>query len=243
MTHSNDYLGFDFSGTIDVQEEKKEFTLLKAGNYILTIKDVEMSKTKEDKQKLIVYFETENGISIKKDYVIPDENAKDDDFKKLNLKNLLSRVLYSNLTKEEFNSIPFEEVNRQCSNLKGMEKLINKFIGVKVTAEIDQVPFISKKKETNALTGISESNIQFTDLVFQTVMSNAPLKIKNLFKESNFDHLPVLKFSNDIMPKSIGFANNYKEGIKKDSLSKVWYDSLVNKIFKSNVEEIEEEWN
>ena len=74
-------------------------------------------------------------------------------------------------------------------------------------------------------------------------MSNAPLKIKNLFKESNFDHLPVLKFSNDIMPKSIGFANDYKEGTKKDSPSKIWYDSLSNKIFKANEESTEEEWN
>ena len=231
MTNSNEWLGISFIGTPDVQEEKKEFVLLPAGNYELTIKDVAVGQTKEKKPKVIVYFETKDGITLTKDYVVPEKDALPDDFKKLNLKNLFSRVLYNSLTREEFNAIPVEEVNKKCTNLTGLDALQKAFIGVKITANVDQVPFISKEKVTNEITGIDSYVPRYTEIDFKSAMVDATLKVKNLLKDLDSKKMPILMFKNEVMPKSIGFVNDYEDKPKKDSVSKLWYDKLATKVF------------
>lgn len=237
MSSEQDYLGFTFTGEADVQSATKEFVLLPQGRYLATIKDVALGNTsKNNIPKIIVYFELEDGIVVKKDYIIPDKTATTGDFKYDTFKNLFTRVLFSGITRSEFKNMTEKTVNEACTKVVGLNGISKHFIGKKVDIEITQEPFISKKKETNEITGLTSYEVNYTKLPFN--ISTAPTQIKNLFKgtEHLYVNLPSIMFSNSVAPMSIGFANDFVEGRKSNSLAYEWYQKLSSQVFSESEE-------
>ena len=64
-------------------------------------------------------------------------------------------------------------------------------------------------------------------------ISTAPKQIKNLFKgtEHLYVNLPVIMFSNSVAPMSIGFANDFVEEKKYNSLAYEWHQKLSSQVF------------
>ena len=133
MSNELDYLGFTFTGQGDVQSENKEFVLLLQGRYLATIKDVALGNTSvQNKPKIIVYFELEDGSVVKKDYIIPEKDATIGDFKYDTFKNLFTRILFSNITRSEFKNISEKIINETCTKVVGLNGITKHFIGKKV---------------------------------------------------------------------------------------------------------------
>ena len=226
-----EFKGFEFTGSANIQSNNSVFELLKEGIYKAMIKDVALSETSNGAAKLIVYFELEDSKKvIKSDFILPVQGCKE--FIIEMIKNLFSRVQYSNLTIYEFKQISEDEVNKKLSNIKEFKS----FIGKRVTVEIEQSPFIAGKKETNEVTNIEQYVNQFLDLQCSKILPNATKKIQNMLASKDFQCFPKLLFSNKVKPKSIGFYNDFQENKLKDSPSKIWYDKLINELKKEDNE-------
>lgn len=218
---SNAWLGIatNFNEVAD-KEAFTEFEIKPQGWYKATVKNAVMGVIGENnKPALSVYFELEEDkTEITQNYFIPQAGDKDTakEFKEQNLKNLLSRCVYSHLTKAEYSNLPNKDINTSSPN---------DLIGKKVLVKIVQEPFIAKDKDTGA--------IKFTDTPKGYVMATMPKQLVNLIKKQEekarviYDKVPSVLFSNKVAAYGLNFYNDYEEEEKKNSLAYDFIQSLA----------------
>jgi len=211
----------DFSDSEDKQAFK-EFQLLPQGFYKAFIKNALVGTIgQKNTNALIVHFTLEDEkTDISNNYWLDGINEAG--FKKDNFRNLLSRVLYSNLSYEDYKAMDQLQVNKE------LELFVQKmdaqtFIGKKFQVNIVQEPFISADKN---------GKIKFTDINLDPIRRLLPTKIANLIekdekeKRIKFEKMPVILFSNKISGYGIEFYNDYEEKERKNSKAYNYIQSL-----------------
>lgn len=213
----------DFSNSSDKQAFS-EFELLPQGFYKAIIKNALVGTIGQKNSKaLIVHFTLEDEkTDISNNYWL--EGINESGFKKDNFRNLLTRVLYYNLSFEDYKKMDQLQLNKE------LELFVNKmnaesFTGKKVIVNIVQEPFISSGND----------GIKFTDINLNSIRHELPKQIANLIGKHEertgvrFDKMPVILFSNKISGYGIEFYNDYEEKERKNSKAYDYIQSLKSR--------------
>lgn len=221
-TAEQNWLGFGVNfENVEDKTSESNFELLQEGFYKAEIKNVTKSIIgQKNTPALTVTLELEDG---KKEMIhnlfLPqtgDEQASVD-FKLQSLRNFFTRASYSNLTKDEYNTLDSKEKNDTLTKIQTNPKSGEQFIGSKVLVHVRQEPFIAQDKETGA--------IKFTDRPASYLMSAMTKPILKLISEKekvgvDMAMMPVILFSNKIAAHGFGFYNDFNEdNVLKNSKS------------------------
>lgn len=209
--------GFSFDGVKDETSSSGDgLGLLQAGLYKAKIENAIVGVIGEkDTPALIVVFELENGKKITNNFWLTKlDDAESANVK--NLRNLLTRSLYSELTEKEFKALDAKEVNERCEKvLTAIAKNGNnasKLNDKNVLVDITQKPFISVDKNTKAM--------KFTSVNKNSVIGEIPQALLKIIeeKETNagvtYDKVPEFAFTNALKMYGIGFYNDFDENKK-----------------------------
>lgn len=148
----------------------------------------------------------------------------DDSVNKKKIKNLISTILYSELTEEEFKSLDSEEVAEKCKNLlitlgtlkqnennTKAKNAIEKLFGRKVLLELTQTPFIARDKNSE----LKPKPIKLTDRDKSKYLNELPkalIKVITDYEEytgNTLDKIPEFAFKNELTWYGVLFYNDF----------------------------------
>ena len=221
---SENWLGIDVDfSNVEDKVTSAGFELLPIGWYKAEIKNVNKSVIGENnKSALTIALELEDSKKeIVHNLFLPQNGDPEDkiQFKKENLRNFFSRCAFNKLTKKEYQELKEDEKQVGISLLQNNPKGTEQFKGIKVQVYIEQTPFISKDKTSNA--------INFTEKLTANLIGTMPKKILTLINDNekkgiNIDKMPVILFSNNIAAHGFNFYADYEEKVLKNSATYEW---------------------
>ena len=210
-TATQNWLGFSANfENVEDKTSESNFELLPEGFYKAEVKNVINSVIgSNNKPALTVTLELEEGKKeIVHNFFLPEIGDEQTaiDFKLQNLKNFLTRCMYSKLTKDEYNALDSAEKNNALAKMQTSAKGPAQFISSKVLVHIKQEPFIAQDKETKA--------IKFTDKPTAYLVAAMPKSILKMINEKenqgvDMSKMPVILFSNKIAAYGFGFYNDF----------------------------------
>jgi hypothetical protein len=226
MSSNANWMGINFTNS-EHNPSSGEFRMLPEGRYKATIKDVECMITDRNIPTIVIYFDLpEEGVTVTSKYFEDPSHQYAEMFKN-NVKNLFSRVYYSNISEDEYRKLNQFEVNKELSGIKTPEQIRKLFIGKTITIGIEQKPFISKTKD---------KTINFSNIPFNSV-ENIPASIKKIIPvDVKYSQFPKILFSNQVKLISAGFMTDYGENQKRrNSAAYDWWQELTNNPFKDKL--------
>ena len=127
------------------------------------------------------------------------------------IRNLMTRILFSELTEKEFKELSDDEINEKVSKaLTAIQKKptsAEKLFGRKTLLDITQTPFIAKDKDTKA--------IKFTAMDKLTHLNELPdalvkcIKNHESYTETSLDKVPEFAFKNELKWYGVHFYNDF----------------------------------
>ena len=132
------------------------------------------------------------------------------------IRNLMTRILYSNLTEKEFKELSDDEINEKVTKaLMAIQKKpasAEKLFGKKSLLDITQTPFIAKDKETKAIKLTAKDKLTHLNELPDALVKC--IKNHEEYTETTLDKIPEFAFKNELKWYGCHFYNDFSEDDK-----------------------------